>query len=77
MQFVTNSFITVFQTTVLNSGLYYFPNIYAHLYWENDNRVRMQNTLIIRRVVTEFGDMLLSGVPKTFPFCQSATNNHL
>lgn len=36
MRFVTNSFITIFQTIVFNSGLYYFPNICAHLHWEND-----------------------------------------
>lgn len=38
-----------------------------------DGRVTMQNTLIIGVVVKLKGVMLLSGIPKTFPFCHTAT----
>lgn len=73
VQFVTRSFIAMFQTIVFNSGLYNFSSIN----WKSDGRVTMQNKLIIRVVIKLKSIMLLSGEPKTFPFFQSATLTHL
>lgn len=76
MQFATHSFIAISQAIVFNSGLYYFSNICAHLNWESDRRVTMQNILLIRVGIKLKSVMLFSGVPKTFPFSQFATITH-